>query len=172
MRAQVVVDGVTWPVAGASVAIIESGRVFLQFRPFPPGWELPGGHVESDEDPAQAAAREVSEETGWDVRIRGLVGVYSWRGLRAVGDALYLGEVTGGRRRRSLESVASAWVKPGEMPRTVFPWCRQRIYDALDRADGAPPVHRTQDVTPIHVAAFAVSWLRYPYDLTMRLRRH
>lgn len=33
-------------------------------------WELPGGYVEPDEDPAVTAAREVEEETGW--RPRGL----------------------------------------------------------------------------------------------------
>ena len=171
MRAQVVVDGVTWPVSGAQVAIVEKGRVFVQFRPFPPGWELPGGHVDTDEDPAVAAVRETAEETGYEVHIRGLVGVYSWRGLRTVGDALYLAEIIGGRRRRSPESVASRWVAPGQMPRTIFPWYRQRIYDALGRCDGDPPVHRVQDVTLHHVASFAVSWARSPYDATIRMRR-
>lgn len=28
-------------------------------------WELPGGYVDPDEDPAVTAAREVEEETGW-----------------------------------------------------------------------------------------------------------
>ena len=31
-------------------------------------WELPGGYVDSDEDPAVTAAREVEEETGWRPR--------------------------------------------------------------------------------------------------------
>ncbi|MGH3608077.1 MAG: NUDIX hydrolase [Pseudonocardiaceae bacterium] len=31
-------------------------------------WELPGGYVDSDEDPAATAAREVEEETGWRPR--------------------------------------------------------------------------------------------------------
>lgn len=31
-------------------------------------WELPGGYVEPDEDPALTAAREVEEETGWRPR--------------------------------------------------------------------------------------------------------
>jgi 8-oxo-dGTP pyrophosphatase MutT (NUDIX family) len=28
-------------------------------------WELPGGYIDSEEDPAVCAAREVEEETGW-----------------------------------------------------------------------------------------------------------
>jgi 8-oxo-dGTP pyrophosphatase MutT (NUDIX family) len=31
-------------------------------------WELPGGYVDPDEDPAATAAREVEEETGWRPR--------------------------------------------------------------------------------------------------------
>lgn len=38
-------------------------------------WELPGGYVDPDEDPAVTAAREVEEETGWRPReVRPLVG--------------------------------------------------------------------------------------------------
>jgi 8-oxo-dGTP pyrophosphatase MutT (NUDIX family) len=53
----VVIDGVEWPVQGAQVAIVQRGRVLLQFRPWPPGWELPGGHVDPGEEPAVTAAR-------------------------------------------------------------------------------------------------------------------
>jgi 8-oxo-dGTP pyrophosphatase MutT (NUDIX family) len=31
-------------------------------------WELPGGYVDANEDPAATAAREVEEETGWRPR--------------------------------------------------------------------------------------------------------
>ena len=31
-------------------------------------WELPGGYVDAEEDPALTAAREVEEETGWRPR--------------------------------------------------------------------------------------------------------
>jgi 8-oxo-dGTP pyrophosphatase MutT (NUDIX family) len=31
-------------------------------------WELPGGYLDTDEDPAACAAREVEEETGWRPR--------------------------------------------------------------------------------------------------------
>ena len=40
-------------------------------------WGLPGGYLEPGESVAQAAQREVREETGWRVELGRLVGVYS-----------------------------------------------------------------------------------------------
>lgn len=157
-------DGVAWPVQGAQVAIVDGSRVLLQLRPFPPGWEMPGGHVEEDEDPAETAVREAEEETGYVVHIRGLVGVYSWSGLRNAADAVYLAEVAGGRRRWSIESWRTVMVTADRIPRTAFPWTRQRVYDALARSEGAPPVHRVQPVTVRQVAAFGTSWMNAPIE--------
>jgi 8-oxo-dGTP pyrophosphatase MutT (NUDIX family) len=39
----------------------------------------PAGHVESGESLLQAAVRETLEESAWDVRLTGLVGVYQWQ---------------------------------------------------------------------------------------------
>jgi 8-oxo-dGTP pyrophosphatase MutT (NUDIX family) len=160
----VVVGGVVWPVQGAQVAIVDGPRVLLQLRPFPPGWELPGGHVESDEDPAQTAVREAEEETGYRVNIRGLVGVYSWSGLRNAADAVFLAEIAGGHARWSIEALRTIFVTADHIPRTAFPWSRQRVYDALARSEGAPPVHRVQPITPRTVVAFGTSWLGAPLD--------
>ena len=38
----------------------------------------PGGHIESGESPEEACTREVLEETGCDVAINSLLGVYLW----------------------------------------------------------------------------------------------
>jgi 8-oxo-dGTP pyrophosphatase MutT (NUDIX family) len=166
----VVIDGVEWPVEGAQVAIVRRGRVLVQFRPWPPGWELPGGHLEPGEDSAVTAAREVAEETGYTVRITGLVGVYSWRGLRSAGDVVYLGEVIGGAPRRSLEAWAFRMVSPDRLPRTAFPWIRERVRDAVDVAGGGASVHRVQPVTIRHVLGFATAWLHTPFDRLMGRR--
>ena len=40
---------------------------------------LPGGHLDPGETLIQAARREALEESGWQVNIDALVGIYQWR---------------------------------------------------------------------------------------------
>jgi 8-oxo-dGTP pyrophosphatase MutT (NUDIX family) len=170
-RTTVTVDGVAWPVSGAQLALLDGQRrVMLQLRPWPPGWELPGGHCDGDEDPADAARREAEEETGLSVRVTRLAGVYTWRGLRASSDAVYIGEITGGRWRRSLEAVQRRFVTADDMPATTFPWIHQRVADALAAAAGAPPVHRVQPITVRHVLFFGGRWAGALLDAMRRQR--
>ena len=54
------------------------GRVVLRARRNEPlGWALPGGFVDEGEYVEDAARREMQEETGLDVVLEGLLGVYS-----------------------------------------------------------------------------------------------
>lgn len=69
----------TFPKLGASVLVEKGGKILLVKRGSEPGkgrWALPGGLVESGEETRKAAVREVEEETGIKVKIKGLVGVY------------------------------------------------------------------------------------------------
>ncbi len=52
--------------------------VILVRRKNPPhGWAIPGGFIEYGEDAEDCAVREAKEETGLDVVLTGLLGVYS-----------------------------------------------------------------------------------------------
>jgi 8-oxo-dGTP pyrophosphatase MutT (NUDIX family) len=164
-RPTVTVDGVAHHVSGAQLALVRDGRVLIQFRPWPPGWELPGGHCADGEDPALAAAREAEEETGHTVRVLRLSGVYTWAGLRTTSDAVYVGEVTGGKWRRSVEALHHRWVRADQLPLTTFPWITQRVADALS---DSPPVHRTQPVSLRHVLFFGARWVAWVVDLVRR----
>ena len=171
---QVLIDGVPRRVTGAQMAVVEDGRVLLQLRPWPPGWELPGGHCAHGEEPAATAVRECREETGLEVRVDRLVGVYDWAGWRSAGDALYAGTVLGGTPRRSIESLGLRYVDPHTLPRGVFPWIPQRLADALAAVAGAPPVHRVQPVHLRHVLFFGMDWAGVGVDwvrATLRRRR-
>ena len=129
-------------------------RTALVWHPRLECWMPSGGHVERDESAAEAALREAREETGLEVRIRGVVGVYRWEGLRRTADAVYLVEPVGGAHRRSLEAISHRFVRRSRYPRAVFPWIPQRLGDAFDVAAGAAPVLRVQRVTPRHVLFF------------------
>ena len=51
--------------------------VLVERRHPPPGWALPGGFVDRGETVGQAARREAREETGLEVELVALLGVYS-----------------------------------------------------------------------------------------------
>jgi len=53
------------------------GVVLIERKNPPLGWALPGGFVDYGESCEEAAVREMKEETGLDVELVGLLGVYS-----------------------------------------------------------------------------------------------
>ncbi|MEU6509111.1 NUDIX hydrolase [Streptomyces sp. NPDC046942] len=91
----------------AYAVCVRDGQLLLARSPAPDGtpeWVLPGGGMEHGEDPYDTVRREVTEETGYRIRVTGLLGVDSHRltvrrtdhhALRLV----YEGEVVGGELR-------------------------------------------------------------------------
>jgi len=69
------------PVPGTGVLVeMEEGIVLIQRGqpPFEGWWALPAGYIEADESVERAAVRECKEETGLDVELLELFGVYSF----------------------------------------------------------------------------------------------
>ena len=60
-----------------SAMVWRAGELLLMRRSDNGYWGLPGGFVEIGESVADAARREVVEETGWRVELGALIGVYS-----------------------------------------------------------------------------------------------
>jgi ADP-ribose pyrophosphatase YjhB (NUDIX family) len=65
-------------VVGSSAVVVDGeNRILLQRRSDSGNWALPGGVMDIGETFAESALREVKEETGFDVRIDRIVGIYS-----------------------------------------------------------------------------------------------
>ena len=74
-------------VAVGTIIGMPDGRIVLVRRAIEPGfglWVFPGGYVDRGEDVRLAAVREAREEAGIDVRLDGLVGIYSYAGSTPV----------------------------------------------------------------------------------------
>lgn len=65
------------PLLGAGIIIEQDGKILLIDRSDGLGYTIPGGIVRYKETLEQCVLREAREETGYNVNIIGLVGVYS-----------------------------------------------------------------------------------------------
>jgi len=105
-------------------------------------WSLPGGMIEHGESVDQAAIREVKEETGLDVRLTRVVGIYS----RPDEDALavtFEAEVVGGELHPAADDVSECRYFPlDHLPEPIRDHLRQRIADY--RLDQPQATFRTQ----------------------------
>lgn len=65
------------PTVDVVIYAVGRGLVLVERKNAPLGWALPGGFVDYGESCEAAAIREAKEETGLDVVLTGLLGVYS-----------------------------------------------------------------------------------------------
>jgi ADP-ribose pyrophosphatase YjhB (NUDIX family) len=106
----------TSPIVAASAAVFRGGRVLIARRMNPPLWSLPGGKIEPGESLAQAAIREVREETGVEIEIVGPAGEIevALSGARYRIHA-FAARWRAGEARPGAEVSAVEWIKPEEL---------------------------------------------------------
>ena len=105
-------------------------------------WSLPGGMMELGESIDQAAIREVKEETGLDVRLKRVVGLYSKPGEGALA-VTFEGEIVGGALRQVTNETSECRYFPlDHLPEPIREHLRERIADF--RRDVPFAVFRTQ----------------------------
>ena len=119
---------------GVCVAIIEDEQILLTKRKDFEVWCLPGGHVDAGETVAEAAVREALEETGLQVKLTRLVGVYSMPKTKAWVNLmiLFAAETVGGTLKAQEDEVLEIErFAVDAIPQNLLWGHRQRILDAF-----------------------------------------
>ena len=126
----------------------EAREILLMKRSDNAHWGLPGGYVEPGESVEVATQREVREETGYEIEVGRLVGVYSDPGSQVI-------EYEGGRRVQAVnlcfeavvhshgelitpeETLEVGFFDTRDLPEPFVPIHQLRVEDALESRDMA-----------------------------------
>jgi len=104
---------------GSNTIVERDGSVLLvrlNYGPRDGHWALPGGLVENDETMEEAAIRETKEETGFDVRLDGLLASWMRPGFPIL-VMTYRAHITGGELRVAPDEASEAAFFPkAELP--------------------------------------------------------
>ena len=121
-----------------NVAVINEGKILLTKREDFETWILPSGGVEEGESLAQAAIRETKEETGLDVELTRLVGVYSRLSNISPGYMVLFAAkpVSGEIKCQEGETIAVEWFGFDEIPSPLSLGHKRRIKDAIEGISG------------------------------------
>jgi len=137
-------------VVPSVVAFVQDdhGRVLMIRRSDNGRWALPGGGHDVGESISDTVIRETREETGIDVEVIDLSGIYTDPGhvmLYDDGEArqqfsiCFRARPVGGEVRTSDETTEVRWIEPADLKTfDVHPTMRLRIDHALDHARTTP----------------------------------
>lgn len=112
--------------AAADILLVENRKVLLVKRavePFKGSWVLPGGHMDAEETFEETAVREMQEETGLEVEVEQLVGVYSDPNRDPRGrvvSACFAVKRTGGELEPGTDAGEAKWFPLDDLPALGF----------------------------------------------------
>jgi ADP-ribose pyrophosphatase YjhB (NUDIX family) len=134
-------------VAVTAFILDDDGRLLMIRRTDNDLYAIPGGAQEVGETISAAAIRETQEETGIDIQVTGLIGIYSDPEhvieftdgeVRQEFSICFRARPVGGELRTSSESKEVHWVGQSLLPElTIHPSIRLRIQHGFD--DRAEP---------------------------------
>jgi ADP-ribose pyrophosphatase YjhB (NUDIX family) len=124
-----------WRTGSFVIIRNEDGAVLWVKRDDTDMWNLPGGRANKLEPPWETAVREAKEETGLDVVLNDLSGVYLKSNDpdgRPHMVFAFTGTVAGGQLTTNPEASEFAYFMPGEEPDNIFVKHVERVADAVD----------------------------------------
>jgi ADP-ribose pyrophosphatase YjhB (NUDIX family) len=115
-------QGYATPKVDVRGAVVRDGKILLVQERSDNRWAMPGGWADVGEVPSEMVAREVREESGLEVEVRKVVGVYDAnRGGRPVNfyhayKIIFLCEQTGGELSSSYETLDAKFFDFDQIP--------------------------------------------------------
>ncbi len=123
----------------ASVYVVKDNAVLFHKHQKLGIWLQPGGHIELDQDPNEAAVREVQEETGLDIELIGnpqlahaptdgsrdlippmFLNRHNFNETHEHIDFVYFGKVIGGEVKAEYERAEVRWVTRDEIEQNTL----------------------------------------------------
>ncbi|MEV0717695.1 NUDIX hydrolase [Asanoa sp. NPDC050611] len=127
--------------AVAAIVTDDAGRVLLcQQSQGHRRWGLPGGKVRENESPIHAAIRDIREETGMDVEMVDLVGLYELCGQGLPDVVVHVFRCRDGRGEALVNAPGRicrlGWHDADDLPEPMTPTTRMAIADAVAGRSG------------------------------------
>jgi len=124
----------------AGVVIDDRGRVLLLKHVFRAGtgWGLPGGFLETGEQPEAALRRELEEEVGLKLAHLKLFTVRMFKRPRQL-EIVFRCEAAGNAKPQSVEVDTLGWFAPQELPDGLPQDQRRLIQSAIGKDGSATP---------------------------------
>lgn len=114
--------GYPTPKIDSRAAVIHEGKILLVRERVNGLWTLPGGWMDAGQSPSENAVREVLEESGYEVSIRKLAGIWDKAKhghpaeIEYTYKCIFLCELLGGEPKLSLEISEVGWFTPDDLP--------------------------------------------------------
>ncbi|MBO4914761.1 MAG: NUDIX hydrolase [Oscillospiraceae bacterium] len=138
-------------VFSGGCAFDKEGRVLLQRRGDSSQWGFPGGAIEIGETPEMAAVREFKEETGLDVKVVDLIGIYTDCDMeypngdkaQSIGIVYEMEAIGGQLKCDNFETVELKYFNLDEMPELFCKQHEETKNDLLKRRNEAMMQRKT-----------------------------
>ena len=109
----------------------EENRILFCHRTDQDNWNLPGGCLEHGESPWDGVIREVKEETGYDVRVERLAGIYSKTYNNDI-VMQFICVVVDGEKNLNSEADKIKYFAFADIPNNTFSKHVERVKDILE----------------------------------------
>jgi ADP-ribose pyrophosphatase YjhB (NUDIX family) len=102
-------------------AVVRDGKILLVQERIDNRWAMPGGWADLGDMPSEMVAREVREESGFEVRVEKLVAVYDANRIEPMEfyhayKLIFVCTITGGEACSSIETLGVDFFDPADLP--------------------------------------------------------